>query len=78
MWTGQYVQCPVTNHDGKEYEKEDIYARLSYSALQQLERMKSTISAYHISTPILFADLRRLHFIRSWEFFIANDVREKL
>ena len=23
--TGNYIQCPVTNHNGKEYEKECIY-----------------------------------------------------
>ena len=35
--TGNYIQYPVINHNGKEYEKECIYIymSLSHSAAQQ-------------------------------------------
>ena len=33
--TGNYIQYPVINHNGKECEKEEIHVQLSYFAIQQ-------------------------------------------
>ena len=33
--TGNYIQYPVINYNGKEYEKECIYVYLSHFAVQQ-------------------------------------------
>ena len=43
--TGNYIQYPVINHNGKEYEKEYIYVKLNHFALQQklMQYYKSTI-----------------------------------
>ena len=42
--TGNYIQYPVINHNGKEYEKEYIYIKLIHFAVQQkLTQRKSTI-----------------------------------
>ena len=43
--TGNYMQYPVINHNGKEYEKEYIYMYLNHFAVQQksTEHCKSTI-----------------------------------
>ena len=43
--TGNYIQYPVINHNGKEYEKEHIYVELNHFAVQQklTQHRKSTI-----------------------------------
>ena len=43
--TGNYIQYPVINHNGKEYEKEYIRVQLSHFAVQQklTQHCKSTI-----------------------------------
>ena len=33
--TGNWIQSPVINHNGKEYEKECTYVSLNYFAIQQ-------------------------------------------
>ena len=33
--TGNYIQSPVINHNGKKYEKDYIYVGLSHFAVQQ-------------------------------------------
>ena len=33
--TGNYIQYPVINHNGKEYEKERIYVQLNHFAVEQ-------------------------------------------
>ena len=33
--TGKYIQYPVINHNGEEYEKEYIYVLLNHFAVQQ-------------------------------------------
>ena len=33
--TGNYIQHPVMNRDGKEYEKEYIYVQLNHVAVEQ-------------------------------------------
>ena len=41
---GNYIQYPVINHNGKEYEKEYIYVSVSLSAAhQRLTHYKSTM-----------------------------------
>ena len=43
--TGNYIQYPMINHNGKEYEKEYIYVTLNHFAIQQklTQQSKSTI-----------------------------------
>ena len=43
--TWNYIQYPMINHNGKEYEKEYIYVKLNHFATQQklTQHCKSTI-----------------------------------
>ena len=36
--TGNYIQCPVINHNGKEYEKEYIFYNAYITVYQKLKQ----------------------------------------
>ena len=52
--TGNYIQYPVINHNGKEYEKEYIYIYLNHFAIYQkvAQHYKSVIFQLKRTTQI--------------------------